>query len=465
MALRLNEIRQYAAGLNDRLSGKHIARPVLYAHNAVFFSVAGKGDRRLVIFLSDNDPRIYLAPEERQGATLETSFSLQLRKEASNAYVESVSLFNDDRIIKISLIILNKVYKEEGRTLYFEMIPHHANLIVTDGDDVIISAYRTSPLTDKRPIEKGLVYLPPEKHGEENAVPFDYEGYRAYCLEKEGEIDAARRKDRFGEDISALERRERLLKRKRLSIQDDMRKAESHLHDNEIGDYIYTNMDSIDPSHGSFEMDGRTVALDPRRSLSGNAALFYKRAKKAKTALSEGETNLRKAEAELLDVSSSLAYLKNADEEGLEAYFAGQKTKKPGKAAPRSPIPLASLPYYVMLDGTRILFGRNARQNDCLTFLADTAKGHLWLHVEEGSGAHVMIKKDSPTEEEIRTAAEIALIESKRDSGDVMVARRGDVRKGDAPGLAKVKEFRTITLKSVRDSTRELLLSAKKYSF
>jgi hypothetical protein len=73
-----------------------------------------------------------------------------------------------------------------------------------------------------------------------------------------------------------------------------------------------------------------------------------------------------------------------------------------------------------------------------------------------------MIKKDDPSEDEIRLAAEICLLNSGLESGEVMIAKRGDVRKGRAPGQAIVKAFRTICLKEVSPLAKSLLRQAKK---
>jgi hypothetical protein len=69
-----------------------------------------------------------------------------------------------------------------------------------------------------------------------------------------------------------------------------------------------------------------------------------------------------------------------------------------------------------------------------------------------------MIKKENPSQDEILCAAEIALLSAGKDDGDVLMARRGDVRKGNVPGLAIVKAYKTLHLKKIRPSTRNLYL-------
>jgi predicted ribosome quality control (RQC) complex YloA/Tae2 family protein len=54
-------------------------------------------------------------------------------------------------------------------------------------------------------------------------------------------------------------------------------------------------------------MKGFAVELDPSRSLSGNAQLYYRRAKKAKETLKLNEINQAQAEKDLSDVRKPLS--------------------------------------------------------------------------------------------------------------------------------------------------------------
>jgi predicted ribosome quality control (RQC) complex YloA/Tae2 family protein len=86
--------------------------------------------------------------------------------------------------------------------------------------------------------------------------------------------------------------------------------------------------------------------------------------------------------------------------------------------------------------GLEILVGRNARQNEQVTFhLAHPAD--LWLHVRGAPGAHVVVRSAGrPVEEtDLRRAAQLAAYHSSlRDERqvDVMVAQRRWVSR--APG-------------------------------
>ncbi len=73
-----------------------------------------------------------------------------------------------------------------------------------------------------------------------------------------------------------------------------------------------------------------------------------------------------------------------------------------------------------------------------------------------------MIRKDNPNKEEILLASEIALLGSDKSDGDVMMAERKNVYKGNVPGQAIVRQYETIHLKKVRPESAKLFIEAIK---
>ncbi|MCI1245148.1 MAG: NFACT family protein [Bacilli bacterium] len=471
MPLSAKELTEHVKTVEPKVKGRRLFRVVPYSESVFFAILSGKDPKRLAIVLSDEDPRIYLAPDGDEAPALESKFADLLRKELTNACLADAGTINDDRVVRLSFSVVNAVYKEEKRNLYFELIPHHANLILTDADGKILGAFRQGSLEDERPLLRGTLYQSPRKKpfAKEERGGFDESSYEEDCLKKESDLAARRKKDRFGYLFEALKRQKKLLERKIRAIEGDLANAKTHLGDGAYGDYIFMNMGDLPQNAASLSVDGKEIPLDPRRNLSQNAQLFHKRAKKAKATVAMGASNLRKAETELAETSNDLALLERADEEGLEGLAASwglEPTRRIGrrKGGERASfrLPREITPRVVDYKGTKILFGKSAKENDCLTFLLDTSKGHAWLHVEGTTGSHVMIKKDDPSEDEIRLAAEICLLNSGLESGEVMIAKRGDVRKGRAPGQAIVKAFRTICLKEVSPLAKSLLRQAKK---
>jgi predicted ribosome quality control (RQC) complex YloA/Tae2 family protein len=469
MSLKSKELTSYVASLKNIVVGRHLAHPLFYTDSCLFFHLSGEKYHRFVIALDDAEPRFYPAEGGLDVPSLESKFLDQIKKDLANAYLVDLEQMNGDRVVKFSLTIINSVFKEEGRSLYLELIPHHANLIETDLQDQVIAAYRPGEMSDERPLLKGMSYLLPEKKdfAEENPVPFSCSDYLTHCLLLESTLADKRKKDRFGFVLDQLKRRQRLAERKIKAIEGDIANAKTYENDGLYGDYIFTEYSSFAPKATSFIYEGKQISLDPSRSLAKNAELFYKRAKKAKETIKLSQQNLLAAEQERLDAASALQQISAADEEGLENLakeldLHPQNPSKNKKEKEWRGLSHESLPYGIEKEGTKILFGKSAKQNDCLTFLFDTAKEHYWLHIMGNSGSHVMIKKDNPSSDEIRTAAEICLLNSNQVDGEVMLTKRSNVRKGQLMGQAIVKDFQTLRIDTIRPETIALLKSAKK---
>ncbi len=168
-----------------------------------------------------------------------------------------------------------------------------------------------------------------------------------------------------------------------------------------------------------------TISLDPLLTPQQNAAKYYKRYTKAKTA----ERYLR----EQMEIARrDIAYLESVLEEVRHAEsdqdFADIRTelkeagflKKQGKKEIRRP---ARPRQFRTTSGLRVLVGRNNRQNDQLT-LREADYRDLWFHTQKIHGSHVILctggqEVDGAT---LAEAAEIAAYYSQaRESGNVPV--------------------------------------------
>ena len=458
MALKAAEIRQLGEALGKELAGRRILKASLYGERALFLDLQGKGEGRLALVLDNQEPRAYLADSLPRFKPIEGHFAEIMRKELTNARILSVSSLNEDRILVFSLRVTNAVFKEERRTLVFEMIPRQANVILLGEDERILVSHRPGTLQDERPLIRGMRYVTPKKPeiSPKIDLDFDVNSYFQHCLALEEELRRKRKKDMFGSLIKGVERKIRQLEKKEERLREDREKALEHSQDGMLGELIYTYWDEIPAGATSFEAEGVTIPLDPRKTLSQNAEAFYKRAKKAKETARYSEKFLEEALREKEELSLTLAQLEASDEAGLEAMAKDLGilgVARPGKKE-RPALGSATLPYLVSHNGVSYLFGKNARQNDCLTFLYCTAKNHLWFHVMGDSGSHLILKKDGASEEEKLFAAELVLLASKKEEGDVMCALRKAVTKGSAPGEAKVREFETIHARKISEEAR-----------
>ena len=198
------------------------------------------------------------------------------------------------------------------------------------------------------------------------------------------------------------------------------------------------------------------IALDANLSPIENANRYFDQYKRARDAqmrvpehIAETANEIAYAEQILndLDTAETRAEIELVADEAREAGLLYEtKIRSTARAARSEPRE------FVAHDGTLILVGRNARQNDWLTF--ERAKADdMWLHARGFAGSHVVIFSNGArvSDETLEYAASLAAYFSQaRSEGavDVIYAPRKNVHRvrgaGAHPGLVTVKEEKVI---------------------
>ena len=192
-----------------------------------------------------------------------------------------------------------------------------------------------------------------------------------------------------------------------------------------------------------------TIPLDPAQSAVENAQRYYAKARRTRQARAHAEARLLDAEqqaaqaADLLErlrrieSYSDLTTFKKAEAKALAAFVSG-----PAGGPERLPFRRFALD-----NGYEVWVGRNAKQNDVLTF-RHARKYDLWMHARGVGGSHVVLRLPNrhaqPGRPVLEQAAAIAAHFSKAQGSSlvpVMVAPRKYVRKpkGAAPGAVVVE--------------------------
>ncbi|MGN1404130.1 MAG: NFACT family protein, partial [Ruminococcus sp.] len=169
-----------------------------------------------------------------------------------------------------------------------------------------------------------------------------------------------------------------------------------------------------------------TVELDARLTPPQNAQKYYQAYKKACTAEKILTEQIAKGREELAYLDSVLDVLSRAETENdLEQLRTELAEQGYLRLLRRKGKPPKSLPpmEFTASDGTRILVGRNNRQNDQLT-LKTANKNDIWLHTQNIPGSHVILETGGkePSQQVLEEAAQLAAYHSKaRDSAQVPV--------------------------------------------
>ncbi len=197
------------------------------------------------------------------------------------------------------------------------------------------------------------------------------------------------------------------------------------------------------------------VKLDPQKSPSQNANIYFAKYRKAKNAKEIVTQQLVKNISEIEYLESVLSALENADDEAVlleirtELTDQGYIKKEKGKQQ-KNP---ASTPRKFEAFGYEIYIGRNNKQNDYVTLKLGRTKD-LWLHTKDIPGSHVLIKyqgEEFPDKVVEAAASLAAYYSSGRAAGKVEVdyTEIKNVHKpsGAAPGKVIYEKYKTAYVK------------------
>ncbi|HET92028.1 MAG TPA: fibronectin-binding domain-containing protein [Chloroflexi bacterium] len=199
----------------------------------------------------------------------------------------------------------------------------------------------------------------------------------------------------------------------------------------------------------------RTIPLNPALTPVENAQDYFRRYQKAARSGEEitartAELTTDRAYVEQLQADLALAESRPEIDAVREALVEAGWASRPRRSAGGQV--RAEGPRRFEIDGFAILVGRNARQNEQITF-RQAAPDDLWLHVRGQPGAHVILKRggrDVPEEVLLRAAELAAYYSPARGEASVSVdvTERRHVQRiaGQRPGLVSYRNERTATV-------------------
>ena len=322
--------------------------------------------------------------------------------------------------------------------------------------------------------------------GAPSSVPAEEEHLRPKSLDElraEGALVLdAHRSMRRGQLERLLERHIKRLSKKRDAITADLERAANADELHEKASLILAHVAEIPANAAVFETttwgdEPRPIRieLDPRKSPTVLAQELFKKSKRLKRGLDVGPGRLEAVETEIAEIVRARDTLGDAspNELAIKLEALGVSITAPKEEARKRRQAGARLPYreFVTLDGSSVLVGRGAADNDRLTLRV--ARPHdLWLHARGVTGAHVIVrltKGQSCSAEALVDAATLAAHFSDLRGEtivDVLYTPRRFVhkRRGSPVGSVALGSEKVIAVRIETGRLERLLESEKKAS-
>ena len=206
--------------------------------------------------------------------------------------------------------------------------------------------------------------------------------------------------------LSAIQQKETYWKRIQERVQKEFDRARHHDEYRRMGEIIVANMAHLQKGIAlsevvDFFQPGQPkvlIELDPKFTPEENANIYFRKARKARKALSMAEQRLHKVDEQLRFMAELSAECKKTHEGGSllllkkKVEDAGIVIRRMGTV--KGPI-TPGMPFrrFVTSSGWRVFVGRNSKENDTLTFNV-AAPGDIWLHARGVVGSHVVLRRE-----------------------------------------------------------------------
>ena len=438
--------------LKEKIKFNHISNVTIINSYDVFFSFSMYRKEKLFISLNPQHPFVCLVSIDNPCGTKIGMLNDYMRKEIKDGFLLDVETLNNDRIVKISYNRTNEYFDKEERSIIIELIPHRPNFIVLNDEDTILFATHQTDIANERPIIKGLKYALPENSN----VELPEEEFNLDAFKEDASsyfVDAKRKRlqEQFKPVLTHIKSRIKTLKTKIKVLNKEIEEAKAHFVYQEIGTMILTY--AYDENELSNYVKENNIEYDPSLNPGLNANKYFQKYKKAKRTVEMDEKELAKTSDEIAYYEDCLAQSKYMNEDDIQELAV---LLFPNKFKLGSKKKIEAKPGEVTVEGVKIFYGKNAKQNELLTFKKSN-KTDLFLHIKDEHGSHVVIVSSNPSNEVILTACEIALLLSGKEEGEIQATEIKNVKKGSFIGQAILTSYKSYTIKSVRSKTKKLL--------
>lgn len=463
MALNRTELERVLAEITPLLHGGWVQKIQQPTADTLIFDVRVPGQtHRLLISSRTETSRLHLTSQHFPNPPTPPAFCQFLRAHFQGAKIDAIRQAPNDRIVEIDF-----TGKDGTQTLACELTGKKANVLVLNAERRVLR-----DLTHQRDrIGQPYAAPPYRQHVPHETQPVRFAGSSgteapisaaidAYYRDKESTLTFDHSKEVRRQ---ALKRTIKKEQRRVAAWREDLSKAAKYSGYARYGELIKANLGTIAKGaeritvvdYFDETLPEVTIPLDNAKSPQGNMDDYFRKHRKYLTADKELTPRIAQAERELHRLREELLAIEQGTWTPPAAtptvprtalHTAALKRKPSGDAQRHGPFRR-----FVSTDGLPIFVGRNARENDELTF--GLAKSDdLWLHARGTPGSHVVVRLGKGAEPPIETlhdAAALALLYSdlkKSGKGEVVYTRRKWVKKakGQAPGAVTITQEKSL---------------------
>jgi predicted ribosome quality control (RQC) complex YloA/Tae2 family protein len=462
MALNRAEIERVLTEITPVLRGGWIQKIQQPTDRTLIFDVRIPGQtHRLLISCKPETSRLHLTSHSLPNPPTPPAFCQFLRAHFQGARIDDIRQVPNDRIIEISF-----TSKDSLQTIVCELIGKNANTLVLDADrrvlrdflhqrDLVGQPYLYPVRRQEGPRETESVRF--SSHSGDFPISAEID---AYYWDKEAALAFDHAKETRLRVLKSTLKKER---RRIEAWREDLARAAKYRDYARYGALIKANLEIIDKGTDRITVtnyfDERlteiTIPLDPTKSPQGNMEDYFRKHRKylaaereLKPRIEQAEHGVQKLQEELLSIEQG-AWTPPA----ISPRDSGTRTRVTTHAGRRSDETQRRGPFrrFTSADGLPIFVGRNAKENEELTFRV-AKSDDLWLHARDTPGSHVVVRVEKgadPPLETLRDAATLALLYSdlkKSGKGEVIYTRRKWVKKatGQAPGAVTVTQEKSL---------------------
>lgn len=463
MALTAMEIGKVVGELAPALAEGWIQKIHQPTARTILLEIRTPGrTHRLLISCHPDTARLHFTTEAFQNPPTPPPFCQFLRAHLQGARIDQVEQIQGDRIVQLALST-----KEGPCRLVAELTGKTSNLLVLDEAGRI-----RRDLNGVKELA-GQLYVPPTPPQRDRPVadrvrfsqdipesPFPLSAAidaHYHKAEATSVVETVR-----NAQAGILKKSIKKLRRRIEAWHEDLAKAEKYKTYARYGELIKANLGTIRRGqtdvtlvdYFSEELPSLTIPLDQTKTPQGNMDDYFRKHRKHLAAERELRPRIDEGQKDLAALQQELTSIEQGTWQPPEKPHPAMRTRtlsRTGVGKGRQDQRQGPFRRFTSSDGLAIYVGKNARENDELTF--GLAKSDdLWLHARGIPGSHVVVRLEKGADvppETLRDAATLALLYSdlkKSGKGDIIYTRRKWVKKakGQAAGTVTVTQEKSL---------------------